>query len=183
MLTSDLALRYDPAYKNISQTFLDDFDYFTEKFALAWCTYMAYLGKISLLANNNTPDKLLHRDMGPLSRYLGPDVPQKEPLIWQDPLPAGKNTTLSPDDIAQLKNDIMGESCLNVSNLITTAWGSASTFRYSDKRGGANGARIALEPQVSFQANNPMRLKTVLDAVGHHLERDHCLCMLTDSSF
>ncbi len=104
--------------------------------------------------------------MGPLSRYLGPDVPQQKPLIWQDPLPAGCNSTLTPDDIAQLKRDIMGESCLNISSLVTTAWGSASTFRYSDKRGGANGARIALEPQVSFAANNPERLKVVLEAVG-----------------
>ena len=118
--------------------------------------------------NVYTADKLLHRDMGPLSRYLGPDVPQKQPLIWQDPLPEASNKMLSEDDVYKLKADIMQVPCLNISSLITTAWGSASTFRFSDKRGGANGARIALEPQVSFAANNPERLKTVLDAVSEN---------------
>ncbi|RFU81056.1 catalase peroxidase hpi [Trichoderma arundinaceum] len=146
MLTSDLALRDDPIYHNISKTFLNDFDYFTEKFGLAWF-------------------KLLHRDMGPISRYLGPEIPKKAPLIWQDPLPAPTYTTLAASDIASLKQQILAAPGLNVSNLVTTAWGSASTFRISDKRGGANGARIALQPQASFAVNNPTRLQTVLKAL------------------
>ncbi|XWW97872.1 hypothetical protein V2A60_005868 [Cordyceps javanica] len=151
MLTSDLALRYDPIYNNISQTFLRDFDYFTEKFSLAWY-------------------KLLHRDMGPLVRYLGPEVPDKAPLIWQDPLPAASEHAIGDDDVTQLKKDILSAPGLNISNLVTTAWGSASTFRISDKRGGANGARIALKPQNGFAANNPDRLKTVLDALRQVME-------------
>ncbi|KAH8821943.1 catalase D [Xylogone sp. PMI_703] len=146
ILTSDLALINDDSYRNISNTFLNDFDYFTQKFALAWY-------------------KLLHRDMGPMARYLGPEVPKAAPLIWQDPLPAASYQTISNSDIQQLKSQILSTHGLNVSNLITTAWGAASSFRISDKRGGANGARIALEPQVSFAANNPARLKTVLSAL------------------
>ncbi|KAM3505038.1 hypothetical protein MY10362_003181 [Beauveria mimosiformis] len=146
MLTSDLALRYDPIYKNISETFLHDFDYLTEKFSLAWY-------------------KLLHRDMGPLVRYLGPEVPKKAPLIWQDPLPASNEHVIDDADVKHLKKQILSASGLNISNLVTTAWGSASTFRISDKRGGANGARIALKPQNNFAANNPSRLKTVIAAL------------------
>lgn len=148
MLTSDLGLRDDPIYNNISKTFLNDFDYFTEKFGLAWF-------------------KLLHRDMGPISRYLGPDIPKAAPLIWQDPLPAASGySTLSASDISAIKQQILAAPGLNISNLVTTAWGSASTFRISDKRGGANGARIALQPQASFAVNNPTRLQTVLKAVS-----------------
>ncbi|KAJ4157963.1 uncharacterized protein LMH87_008512 [Akanthomyces muscarius] len=152
MLTSDLALRYDPTYKNISETFLHDFEYFTEKFALAWY-------------------KLLHRDMGPLARYLGPEIPQKAPLIWQDPLPVASEHTIDDADVTQLKKEILSASGLNISNLVTTAWGSASTFRISDKRGGANGARIALKPQSSFAVNNPDRLKTVVSALQGVMEK------------
>ncbi|KAM0478956.1 hypothetical protein ACHAPX_004934 [Trichoderma viride] len=147
LLTSDLALRDDPIYNNISKTFLNDFDYFTEKFGLAWY-------------------KLLHRDMGPISRYLGPDLPKAAPLIWQDPLPSASGySTLAASDISAIKQQILATSGLNISNLVTTAWGSASTFRISDKRGGANGARIALQPQASFAVNNPTRLQTVLKAL------------------
>ncbi|KAK4072002.1 heme peroxidase [Trichoderma sp. SZMC 28012] len=146
MLTSDLGLRDDPIYNNISKTFLNDFDYFTEKFGLAWY-------------------KLLHRDMGPISRYLGPEIPKQAPLIWQDPLPAPAYTTLAASDVSSLKSQILAAPGLNISNLVTTAWGSASTFRISDKRGGANGARIALQPQASFAANNPTRLAAVIKAL------------------
>ncbi|KAF7131331.1 hypothetical protein CNMCM5793_004445 [Aspergillus hiratsukae] len=146
MMTSDLALREDPIYNNISQTFLNDFGYFTEKFALAWY-------------------KLLHRDMGPISRYLGPELPKQAPLIWQDPLPTVHYREIDEHDIKQLKQDILAAPGVNVSNLVTTAWGSASSFRISDKRGGANGARIALMPQRSWAANNPARLETVLQAL------------------
>jgi catalase-peroxidase len=103
--------------------------------------------------------------MGPLSRYLGPYVPQSAPLIWQDPLPPARPGTIDDSDIAQLKSDILSTSGLNVSNLVTTAWGAASSFRVSDKRGGANGGRIALEPQRSWAVNNPQRLETVLAGV------------------
>ncbi|KAL7931564.1 heme peroxidase [Trichoderma chlorosporum] len=143
MLTSDLGLRDDPIYNNISTTFLNDFDYFTQKFGLAWY-------------------KLLHRDMGPISRYLGPEIPTQPPLIWQDPLPAPSYTTLAASDITSLKQQILAAPGLNISNLVTTAWGAASSFRISDKRGGANGARIFLQPQANFTANNPTRLATVL---------------------
>ncbi|CAH0053707.1 unnamed protein product [Clonostachys solani] len=146
MLTSDLALIKDDIYYNISKTFLDDFDLLTEKFALAWY-------------------KLLHRDMGPASRYLGPDVP-KDVQLWQDPLPTVTYQKIDDSDVATLKSEILASSNLNVSSLITTAWGSAASFRISDKRGGANGARIALEPQRSFKANNPARLEIVLKALN-----------------
>lgn len=106
--------------------------------------------------------------MGPLARYLGPEVPKKSPLIWQDPLPAATNQPICDADIKQLKQEILAAKGLNISNLVTTAWGSASTFRISDKRGGANGARIALKPQNSFAANNPERLNTVISAVSLH---------------
>lgn len=110
--------------------------------------------------------KLLHRDMGPHSRYLGPEVPKVAPLAWQDPLPKVDCDAITDKDADQLKKDILAAPGLTVSNLVATAWGSASTFRISDKRGGANGARIALEPQVSWAVNNPERLKTVLKAVS-----------------
>lgn len=105
--------------------------------------------------------------MGPASRYLGPLVPKKAALIWQDPLPVATYDKIDDNDAKQLKQDIIAASGLTISNLITTAWGSASTFRISDKRGGANGARIALEPQRSFKVNNPKQLQIVLKAVSH----------------
>lgn len=113
--------------------------------------------------------------MGPQSRYLGPHVPKKS-FVWQDPLPAAKYETIEEADAKELKRDILAAPGLNISNLITTAWSSASTFRISDKRGGANGARIALEPQVSFAGNNPTRLKAVLKAVsnGHWTLINYC---------
>ncbi|KAI0164919.1 catalase D [Xylariaceae sp. FL1272] len=151
MLTSDLALIHDAKFKKIAQTYLKDFDYFTEKFALAWY-------------------KLLHRDMGPVSRYLGPEVPKNNSFIWQDPLPIATYDTIDDADVASLKKAILAAPGLNISNLVTTAWGSASTFRISDKRGGANGARIALEPQKSFAANNPERLDAVLKSLKAVME-------------
>ena len=168
MLTSDLGLRYDPTYHNISQTFLHDFDYFTEKFGLAWCTSSPITRRFLRegLLINWPIDKLLHRDMGPISRYLGPEVPKKAPLIWQDPLPTVNYSTIDSGDASQLKQEILSAPGLNVSNLVTTAWGSASSFRISDKRGGANGGRIALNPQRTFAANNPERLESVLQAVS-----------------
>jgi len=139
MLTSDLALRFDPAYEKISRRFLEHPDQFAEAFARAWF-------------------KLTHRDMGPIQRYLGPLVP-KETLIWQDPVLAG--TTLSDADIKALKDKIAA-SGLSVSELVSTAWASASTFRGSDKRGGANGARIRLAPQKDWGVNQPAQLSKVL---------------------
>src|SRR5690606_24376030 len=126
MLTSDIALRADPAYEKIARRFLEDPDAFAHAFARAWF-------------------KLTHRDMGPKSRYLGPEVPAEE-LIWQDPLPAVDHVLIDDNDIAALKATILA-SGLTVSELVSTAWASASTFRGSDKRGGANGARIRLAPQ------------------------------------
>jgi len=141
MLTTDLTMRFDPAFGKISKKFLNDPQAFADAFARAWY-------------------KLTHRDMGPKARYLGPEVP-KEELIWQDPLP--KNTYKKPTgaDISGLKKKI-ATSGLSVSDLVFVAWSSASTFRGGDKRGGANGARIALAPQKSWEANNPKRLKKVL---------------------
>jgi catalase-peroxidase len=139
MLTTDLALRFDPIYEPISRRFKDDLDAFQDAFARAWF-------------------KLVHRDMGPLARYLGPEVPS-EVLIWQDPVPAG--VQLDAVDIAALKAQVLA-SGLPVSQLVSTAWASASTFRGSDKRGGGNGARIRLEPQKDWEANNPAELATVL---------------------
>lgn len=109
--------------------------------------------------------KLTHRDMGPISRYLGPEVPEQR-FIWQDPLPTVNYAPITDSDAESLKKQILAAPGLTVSNLVTTAWGSASTFRGGDKRGGANGARIALQPQVSWAVNNPKQLKTVLDAVS-----------------
>ncbi len=141
MLTTDLSLRFDPAYEKISRRFLEHPDQFADAFARAWF-------------------KLTHRDMGPIARYLGPLVP-KETLIWQDPIPAVDHPVIGEQDIAALKAKILG-SGLSVSQLVSTAWASASTFRGSDKRGGANGARIRLSPQKDWEVNQPAELKTVL---------------------
>ena len=143
MTTADMSLRMDPAYEKISRKFLNDFDAFADAFARAWF-------------------KLTHRDMGPIARYLGAEVP-KEELIWQDPIPAG-NKNISDAEIASLKEKIIS-SGLSISQLVSTAWASASSFRGSDKRGGANGARIRLAPQNNWEANNPAQLKTVLDTL------------------
>jgi catalase-peroxidase len=145
MLTTDLSLRFDPAYEKISRRFLEDPAAFADAFARAWF-------------------KLTHRDMGPRARYLGPDVPAEE-LIWQDPVPAVDHVLIDDNDIAALKTKVLA-SGLSVSELVSTAWASASTFRGSDKRGGANGARIRLAPQKYWQVNNPTQLQKVLDALG-----------------
>jgi catalase-peroxidase len=144
MLTSDLALRFDPAYEKISRRFYEHPDQFADAFARAWF-------------------KLTHRDMGPIQRYLGPLVP-KETLIWQDPIPARDHPVIDEQDIGALKAKILG-SGLSVSQLVSTAWASASTFRGSDKRGGANGARIRLAPQKDWEVNNPPELAKVLQAL------------------
>jgi catalase-peroxidase len=141
MLTTDLSLRFDPAYEKISRRFYENPDQFADAFARAWF-------------------KLTHRDMGPVVRYLGPLVP-KETLIWQDPIPAADHPPIGEQDIAALKTRILA-SGLSVSQLVSTAWASASTFRGSDKRGGANGARIRLAPQKDWEVNQPAELKTVL---------------------
>ncbi|CAB4529918.1 unannotated protein [freshwater metagenome] len=141
MFTTDLALRMDPAYEKISRRFAADLDAFADAFARAWF-------------------KLTHRDMGPVARYLGPLVP-KEELIWQDPLPARSKKVIGKTEIEDLKKKIL-KSDLTIAQLVTTAWASASTFRGTDKRGGANGARIRLEPQKNWEANNPKELKKVL---------------------
>ncbi len=141
MLTTDLALRFDPAYEKISRRFHENPDQFADAFARAWY-------------------KLTHRDMGPVSRYLGPLVP-KETLIWQDPVPAVAHALVAETDIAALKTKILA-SGLSISELVATAWASASNFRGSDKRGGANGARIRLEPQKNWEANQPAQLPQVL---------------------
>jgi catalase-peroxidase len=141
MLTTDLSLRLDPAYEKISRRFYENPDQFADAFARAWY-------------------KLTHRDMGPIQRYLGPLVP-KETLIWQDPIPKADHPLIGEPDIAALKTKILS-SGLTVSQLVSTAWASASTFRGSDKRGGANGARIRLSPQKDWEVNQPAQLKTVL---------------------
>jgi catalase-peroxidase len=141
MLTTDLSLRFDPEYEKISRHFLENPDEFAQAFALAWY-------------------KLTHRDMGPKSRYLGPEVPAEE-LIWQDPIPADTRSQVDASDISALKEKIL-DSGLSISDLVSTAWASASTFRASDKRGGANGARIRLKPQKNWEVNNPARLAKVL---------------------
>lgn len=141
MLTSDLALRFDPEYEKISRRFLENPDQFADAFARAWF-------------------KLTHRDMGPKARYLGPDVP-KEDLIWQDVIPAVDHPLVDDKDIADLKAKVLA-SGLSVQELVSTAWASASTFRGSDKRGGANGARIRLAPQKDWEANQPAQLAKVL---------------------
>jgi catalase-peroxidase len=141
MLTTDLALRVDPIYEQISRRFLANPDEFADAFARAWF-------------------KLTHRDMGPIQRYLGPEVPA-ETLIWQDPVPPVDHQLIDAADIATLKGQILA-SGLSVSELVSTAWAAASTFRGSDKRGGANGARIRLEPQNSWEVNDPDQLARVL---------------------
>jgi catalase-peroxidase len=144
MLTTDLSLRFDPAYEPISRRFHERPDEFADAFARAWY-------------------KLTHRDMGPISRYLGPEVPAEQ-LIWQDPLPAVDHPLVDADDIEALKSRIL-TSGLSISELVATAWASASTFRDSDKRGGANGARIRLAPQKDWEVNNPAELATVVDTL------------------
>jgi catalase-peroxidase len=141
MLTTDLSLRFDPVYERISRRFLEHPDEFADAFARAWF-------------------KLTHRDMGPVARYLGPEVPT-ETLLWQDPLPPVTHDLVDADDIATLKGRIL-DSGLSVSQLVATAWASASTYRDSDKRGGANGARIRLEPQNGWEVNDPDELAIVL---------------------
>ncbi|MFB9387212.1 catalase/peroxidase HPI [Pseudonocardia petroleophila] len=141
MLVSDVALRVDPIYEPISRRFLENPDQFADAFARAWY-------------------KLTHRDMGPIQRYLGPLVPQEE-LLWQDPIPARGDYTLSDSDVATLKASIL-DSGLTVAQLVSAAWASASTFRISDKRGGANGGRIRLQPQVGWEANDPDELAQVI---------------------
>ena len=141
MLTTDLSLRFDPVYEKISRHFYENPDAFADAFARAWF-------------------KLTHRDMGPKARYLGPEVPQEE-LIWQDPIPEVDHELVETDDIESLKGKILN-SGLSISELVSTAWASASTFRGSDKRGGANGARIRLAPQKDWQVNNPVQLQKVL---------------------
>ncbi|TLU96056.1 catalase/peroxidase HPI [Dyadobacter sediminis] len=144
MLTTDVALRFDPAYEKISRRFLENPDEFADAFARAWF-------------------KLTHRDMGPRERYLGPDVPQEE-LIWQDPVPVVDHALIDGNDVAALKANILA-SGLSISELVSTAWASASTYRGSDKRGGANGARVRLAPQKDWKVNNPVQLKKVLDTL------------------
>ncbi len=141
MLTTDLALKFDPVYEKISRRFFENPDQFADAFARAWF-------------------KLTHRDMGPRARYLGSEVPAEE-LVWQDPIPAVKHKLIDENDIASLKSKVLA-SGLSVSELVSTAWASASTFRGSDKRGGANGARIRLAPQKDWEANNPAQLAKVL---------------------
>ena len=144
MLTTDLSLRFDPIYAPISKHFYENPDELADAFARAWF-------------------KLTHRDMGPIARYLGPEVPEEE-LIWQDPIPAVTHQLIDDKDIAALKAKIL-DSGLTVSQLVSTAWASASTFRSSDKRGGASGARIRLAPQKDWEANNPAQLAKVLQTL------------------
>jgi catalase-peroxidase len=144
MTTADMALKMDPIYEPISRHFHENPDELADAFARAWY-------------------KLTHRDMGPISRYLGSEVP-KEELIWQDPIPAVTHALIDEKDISSLKNSILS-SGLSISQLVTTAWASASTYRDSDKRGGANGARIRLSPQKDWQANNPAELSKVLETL------------------
>lgn len=144
MLTTDLALKEDPEYEKISRRFYENPDEFADAFARAWF-------------------KLTHRDMGPIARYLGPEVP-KEELIWQDPIPVADHELINEKDIAELKSKIL-DSGLSVSELVSTAWASASTFRGSDYRGGANGARIRLAPQKDWEVNNPKQLAKVLETL------------------
>ena len=145
MLTTDLSLRFDPEYEKISRRFLENPDQFADAFARAWY-------------------KLTHRDMGPTTRYLGPEVPGEE-LIWQDPIPAVNHELVNDADVAGLKANILA-SGLSVSELVSAAWASASTFRGSDKRGGANGARVRLAPQKDWEVNNPKQLAKVLDTLS-----------------
>ncbi|MFC4210910.1 catalase/peroxidase HPI [Pedobacter lithocola] len=144
MLTTDLSLRFDPAYEKISRHFLENPEDFADSFARAWF-------------------KLTHRDMGPVSRYLGADAPQEE-LLWQDPIPAVNHPLVNDIDVESLKSKVLS-SGLSISELVSTAWASASTFRGSDKRGGANGARVRLSPQKDWKVNNPAQLQKVLSVL------------------
>ena len=144
MMTTDLSLRFDPVYEKISRHFYENPDQLADAFARAWF-------------------KLTHRDMGPRARYLGPEVPAEE-LIWQDPIPAVNHKLIDENDIASLKDRILF-SGLSISQLVSTAWASATTFRGSDKRGGANGARIRLAPQKDWEVNQPVELAKVLDTL------------------
>jgi len=144
MLTTDLALRVDPAYEKISRRFYENPNQLADAFARAWF-------------------KLVHRDMGPRSRYLGPEVPAEE-LLWQDPVPAVTHELIDEQDIRALKGKILA-SGLSISQLVSTAWASAATFRGSDKRGGANGARIRLAPQKDWEVNQPAQLANVLETL------------------
>lgn len=150
MLTTDLSLRFDPVYEKISRRFYENPDAFADAFARAWY-------------------KLTHRDMGPKARYLGPDVPAEE-LIWQDPIPEVDHALINNSDVEALKSKIL-DSGLSVSELVSTAWASASTFRGSDKRGGANGARIRLAPQKDWEVNNPAQLQKVL-SILENIQRE-----------
>ena len=153
MLTTDLSLRMDPVYEPISRRFLEHPDEFADAFARAWF-------------------KLVHRDMGPVSRYLGPEVPEEE-LIWQDPVPAADHELVDDSDVAALKARVL-DSGLPVAQLVATAWASASTFRDSDMRGGANGARIRLAPQNGWEANDPASVAEVLSVLeGIQAEFNH----------
>jgi len=144
MLTTDLSLRFDPVYEKISRRFMEHPEQLADAFARAWF-------------------KLTHRDMGPRTRYLGPEVPAEE-LIWQDPIPAVNHKLIDAKDIVSLKRRILA-SGLSISDVVSTAWASASTFRGSDKRGGANGARIRLAPQKDWEVNQPARLAKVLETL------------------
>ncbi len=150
MLTTDLSLREDPIYEKISKRFLENPDEFQKAFAHAWF-------------------KLTHRDMGPKSTYWGPEIP-KDDFLWQDPIPKVNHQLINANDVNELKKEILA-SGLTSSDLVTTAWASASTYRNSDRKGGANGARVRLEPQVNWEANNPERLKKVL-AVYEKIQKD-----------
>ncbi len=144
MLVTDLSLRYDPAYEKISRRFYENPEEFADAFARAWF-------------------KLTHRDMGPKARYLGPEVPDED-LIWQDPVPPVDHELIDDQDIAELKRKLLG-SGLSITELVNTAWASASTYRSSDKRGGANGARIRLAPQKHWEVNQPEQLAKVLQVL------------------
>lgn len=144
MLTTDLALRFDPAYEKIARRFLENPDQLADAFTRAWF-------------------KLLHRDMGPRARWLGPEVPAEE-LIWEDPIPAVDHQLIDDKDIAALKKEILATG-VDPTKFVSTAWASASTFRGSDKRGGANGARIRLAPQKDWKVNNPAQLSEVLSTL------------------
>ena len=144
MLTTDLSLRMDPVYEKISRHFYENPEEFADAFARAWF-------------------KLMHRDMGPKCCYLGPEVPAED-LIWQDPVPAVDHELISDADASALKKQILATS-LSVSQLVSTAWASASTFRGSDRRGGANGARVRLAPQKDWAVNNPAQLSEVLNVL------------------
>ncbi|WP_434580436.1 catalase/peroxidase HPI [Sulfurimonas sp. NW15] len=151
MFTTDLALRMDPEFEKVSRSFLENPELFAQSFAKAWF-------------------KLTHRDMGPKSRYLGPEVPQDD-FLWQDPLPAvNEDTLINDDETEALKEEIL-QSSLQISELLYTAWSSAASYRDSDKRGGANGARIALEPQINWQVNDPIQLQQVL-SVLQEIQKD-----------